>query len=120
MAGQREQKKPGGGQKPGLMIGGVIGVLLAAYLGLCFWVQNNGQVMPNVKFASSAVFGVTRAEVEASLTEQLKPESIPYHINIQGDQYEESLGMDVAAIDVSANVDRVMSAGKENFLLSGV
>ena len=123
MKGKRVEGKrtanPSGGKKGWVVLCTILGLIVGAYLGLRAWVQNNGQVMPNVQFASSPVYGKTRTEVEAGLVERLKPESIPYHISIQGDAHEESLGLDVAAIDVTANVERVMSAGRENFLLSG-
>lgn len=108
-----------GGVKPGAVIAVVVGVLLAAYVGLCVWVQNNGRTMPDVRFAGFYLNGDTREQVEADLTDFLRPEAMRYHINVVCEDFNEKIGMDVAAIDVAANVERVMSAGKENFFLSG-
>ena len=115
-AGQRAAR---GGVKPGAVIAVVVGVLLAAYVGLCVWVQNNGKTMPDVRFADIYLNGDSREQVEADLTDFLRPEAMRYHVNVVCEDFDEKIGMDVAAIDVAANVERVMSAGKENFVLSG-
>ena len=46
MEGQRMEKKPGGRKKGLIIAGAVAGVLAAAYLGLCLWTGQSGQIFP--------------------------------------------------------------------------
>ena len=51
-----------GGVKPGVVIAAIVGVLLAAYVGLCVWVNQNKTIFPNVSVAGIDVSGMTMAE----------------------------------------------------------
>ena len=62
-AGQRAAR---GGVKPGAVIAVVVGVLLAAYVGLCVWVNGQQAIFPNVSVRGVDVSGMS--ETDAMLT----------------------------------------------------
>ena len=48
VAGNTAGQQAAGGVKPGAVIAVVVGVLLAAYVGLCVWVNHSKTIFPNV------------------------------------------------------------------------
>ena len=91
MAGQREQKAPGSGKKAGLIIGGIVGVLLAAYLGLCFWVGHSRTVMPNVTVAGLDVSGMSWTDVERAVAQAVQENSDDAVITLNHGDWEQTL-----------------------------
>lgn len=59
MEGRREEKTTGGGKRSLLVFGAVVAALAVGYLALCFWVGQNGLVMPNVSVVGVDVSGLT-------------------------------------------------------------
>ena len=55
MEGQRVAKKEGGGKLPWIITGTVVGVLAAAYIGVCAWASGREAILPNVSVAGVVV-----------------------------------------------------------------
>lgn len=49
----------------------ILAVLLAAYLGLCGWVSASDIILPNVTAAGLDLSGMTQAEAEQAINENL-------------------------------------------------
>ena len=66
MAGKRVAEKPvraqSGGGKVWLIPVGIVAVVLAAYVGLCAWVNHSDTIFPNVSMAGIEVSGMTMHE----------------------------------------------------------
>lgn len=76
MQGRRVEKKPAAkkpeGSKKGAIIAvAVVGVVLAAYLGLCAWVGASDKIMPNVYVLGVDVSGMTEQEAQAAVDQNL-------------------------------------------------
>ena len=76
MQGRRVEKKPAAkkpeGSKKGPIIAvAVVGVVLAAYLGLCAWVGASDKIMPNVYVLGVDVSGMTEQEAQAAVDQNL-------------------------------------------------
>ena len=64
-------KKPGGSKKGPIIAVAVVGVVLAAYLGLCAWVGASDKIMPNVYVLGVDVSGMTEQEAQAAVDQNL-------------------------------------------------
>ena len=72
MDGARVQKKSGGKPGPAVWVpAAILAVLLAAYLGLCGWVSASDTILPNVTAAGLDLSGMTQAEAEQAINENL-------------------------------------------------
>lgn len=72
MDGARVQKKSGGKPGPAVWVpAAILAVLLAAYLGLCGWVSASDIILPNVTAAGLDLSGMTQAEAEQAINENL-------------------------------------------------
>lgn len=76
------EKKPGGSKKGPIIAVSVVGVVLAAYLGLCAWVGASDKIMPNVYVLGVDVSGMTEQEAQAAVDRNL---------DAYGDQVEATL-----------------------------
>ena len=123
MAGQREQKTPGSGKKTGLIIGGIVGVLLAAYLGLCFWVGHNRIVMPNVTVAGLDVSGMSWTDVERAVAQAVQENSDDAVITLNHGDWEQTLSAADLVIPHAGYAQNAglaaVRVGRENFFTQG-
>ena len=72
MDGARVQKKSGGKPGPAVWVpAAILAVLLAAYLGLCGWVSASDTILPDVTAAGLDLSGMTQAEAEQAINENL-------------------------------------------------
>ena len=60
-------RRAAGGVNPGAVLIAIIGVLLAAYVGLCVWVNYNKTIFPNVSVAGIDVSGMTMDEAHDTI-----------------------------------------------------
>jgi len=123
MAGQREQKTPGSGKKAGLIVGGIVGVVLAAYLGLCFWVGHNGIVMPNVTVAGLDVSGMSWTDVEQAVAQAVRENSDDAVITLNHGDWEQTLSAADLVIPHAGYAQNAglaaVRVGRENFFTQG-
>ena len=123
MAGQREQKTPGSGKKAGLIVGGIVGVVLAAYLGLCFWVGHNGIVMPNVTVAGLDVSGMSWTDVEQAVAQAVRENSDDAVITLSHGDWAQTLSAADLVIPHAGYAQNAglaaVRVGRENFFTQG-
>lgn len=72
MEGQRMEKKPGVPKKGLIIAGAVVGVLVAAYLGVCLWAGQSQSIFPHTSVAGVDVSGMTTAQAAEKLSKELE------------------------------------------------
>lgn len=120
MEGQRIAKTEGGGGKLPLVIAGaVVGVLAAAYLGVCAWASGREVILPNVSVAGVDVSNLTveqaRNTVEAVAGQAGR--DITLTLDYEGLERSFYGGGDV--VDAAQSAQDAWSVGHGNFLTGG-
>lgn len=120
MEGQRVAKTEGGGGKlPLIIAGAAVGVLAAAYLGVCAWASGREAILPNVSVAGVDVSNLTveqaRNTVEA-VAGQAGPD-ITLTLDYEG--LEKSFYGDGKVVDAAQSAQDAWNVGHENFLAGG-
>ena len=72
MDGQRIAKKEGGSKLPWIVTGVTVGVLAAAYIGLCAWAGSRQTILPNVTVAGVDVSNMTIDQAQAAVDAALR------------------------------------------------
>ncbi len=113
------------GKKVGLVvIAAVFALLVGSYLGLCAYVANSGTVLPNVSAAGVALGGLTRAQAETRLSDEISARysdqtvAFLYSDGVGSDQKIVISGRDVT-IDASAVADTAVRYGRTGGFFGG-
>lgn len=122
VAGHPGGQRAAGGVKPGVVVAVIVGVLLAAYLGLCVWVGNSG-VMPNVTVAGLDVSGMSWMDVERTVTQAVQENADEAVVTLTHGDWEQTISAadliiphDGYAHNAGLAAQRV---GRENFFAQG-
>ena len=122
MQGQRVAKKEGGGKLPWLITGSVVGILAAAYLGLCAWAGGRQEILPNVSISGVNVSNMTveqaQSAVETAVSQQGKDVTLALHYMTDQEFSEELNGADVQ-VDAAQSAQNAWQEGRGNFLTGG-
>ncbi len=113
--------KKGGGK--GLLIAGIaVGVLAAAYLGLCAWARFDTKIAPNTIFAGVNYGGLTRAQAEAQLQERIgraREAAVSFVLPDGTEIADVALGAISVDVDVQDIVGSISAKGYHGFLMGG-
>ena len=71
-----------GGVKPGAVIAVIVGVLLAAYVGMCMWVNHSKTIFPNVSVAGIDVSGMTMSEARDAIEQTVNTKAEQAVVNL--------------------------------------
>ena len=119
MDGQRAAKIPDGSKK-GLVIAGiVIGVLAAAYLGLCAWVGMSDKIMPNVTIAGLDVSGITAEQAQNLVDEAVHQYSSRATVTLTYRDWSGDLKGSDYQITGNCAGEAAWNVGREHFLTRG-
>ena len=117
MDGARVQKKSGGKPGPAVWVpAAILAVLLAAYLGLCGWVSASDTILPNVTAAGLDLSGMTQAEAEQAINENL---SVAQQAGSSCDGYIGTLDGSSFQVDAASLAQASLSVGRGSFFTGG-
>ena len=119
MEGQRMEKKPGVPKKGLIIAGAVVGVLVAAYLGVCLWAGQSQSIFPHTSVAGVDVSGMTTAQAAETLSEELKKATSSVSLSLTYGHWEGTLEGSAVELDTDAWAQSAWASGRENFLLQG-
>ena len=123
MDGARVQKKSGGKPGPAVWVpAAILAVLLAAYLGLCGWVSASDTILPNVTAAGLDLSGMTQAEAEPALNENLsvaQQAGSGWAVGLSCDGYIGTLDGSSFQVDVASLAQASLSVGRGSFFTGG-
>ena len=119
MEGQRVEKKPGMPKKGLIVAGVVVGVLAAAYLGLCAWTGQSQTIFPHTSVAGVDVSGMTTAQAAQTLSGELEQAAGSVSLPLAYGHWEGTLEGGAVELDADAWAQSAWSSGRENFLLQG-
>lgn len=122
MDGARVQKKSGG--KPGQPSGSGRhpGCPPAAYLGLCGWVSASDTILPNVTAAGLDLSGMTQAEAEQAINENLsvaQQAGSGWAVGLSCDGYIGTLDGSSFQVDAASLAQASLSVGRGSFFTGG-
>ena len=113
--------KKGGGK--GLLIAGIaVGVLAAAYLGLCAWARFDTKIAPNTIFAGVNYGRLTRAQAETQLQERIdraREAAVSFVLPDGTEIADVALGSISVDVDVQDIVGSISAKGYHGFLAGG-
>lgn len=97
----------------------VVALVLAAYLGLCFWVQSSAKVMPNVTVAGVELAGMTQAEAQNALEQNVSEGQEDLVVQLTCKDWKGELNAAQMQYDWSTLAQWAVEQGRENFLAGG-
>ena len=123
MDGARVQKKSGGKPGPAVWVpAAILAVLLAAYLGLCGWVSASDTILPNVTAAGLDLSGMTQAEAEQAINENLsvaQQAGSGRAVGLSCDGYIGTLDGSSFQVDAASLAQASLSVGRGSFFTGG-
>ena len=119
MEGQRVEQKPGKPKKGLIIAGVVVGVLAAAYLGLCAWAGQSRTIFPHTSVAGVDVSGQTVDAAAQTLSQELEHAARSVSLPLAYGHWEGTLDGGVVELDADAWAQSAWESGRENFLLQG-
>ena len=123
MDGARVQKKSGGKPGPAVWVpAAILAVLLAAYLGLCGWVSASDTILPNVTAAGLDLSGMTQAEAEQAINENLsvaQQAGSGWAVGLSCDGYIGTLDGSSFQVDAASLAQASLSVGRGSFFTGG-
>lgn len=123
MDGARVQKRSGGKPGPAVWVpAAILAVLLAAYLGLCGWVSASDTILPNVTAAGLDLSGMTQAEAEQAINENLsvaQQAGSGWAVGLSCDGYIGTLDGSSFQVDAASLAQASLSVGRGSFFTGG-
>ena len=119
MEGQRVAKQPEKGKK-GLVIAlVVIGVLAAAYVGLCAWAGAQNTIFPNTSAAGLDVSGMTVAQAQQALEEAVAQKGSGAQVDLSYRDWSGTVTAGEVSLSAQETAQAAWKSGREHFLLQG-
>ena len=121
MEGERVMKAPENGKKRMWLIaaGVVLGVLLAAYLGLCAWVGSMDTIFPNTAIAGLDVSGMTVEQARSALDQAVAEHGDEIAGTITYGDWRGTITASQMNYDWSASAQAAYTDGRDHFLTQG-
>ena len=119
MEGQRVDKSKGGSKLPLIISGAVVGVLAAAYLGVCAWASGRDVILPNVSVAGIDVSNLTVEQAKATIESTVAQQGKHITLSLTYNDLAESLNASEVAVDAAQSAQNAWNAGHGTFLTAG-
>ncbi len=119
MKGQREAKSEGGNKLPWIIAGAIIGILAAAYLGLCAWAASRDTILPNVSVAGIDVSNMTMTQADNAIRTAVEQKGGQISFALSYEDIQESLTADQLAVDAARSAQDAWEVGRGNFFTGG-
>ena len=119
MEGQRVAKSEGGGKLPLIITGAVVGVLAAAYLGVCAWASSQEAILPNVSVAGIDVSRLTMEQARDTVEAAAGQAGRDITVTLDYEGLERSFSAGEAVVDAARSAQEAWNVGHENFLTGG-
>ena len=119
MEGQRVDKSAGGGRKAGIIAGAAVGVLAAAYVGLCAWVGGQQSIFPNVSVAGIDVSNMTVEQAGDTLAQTMADQGRQVAVSLQYGDWSGQLTAAELELDWQSIATQAQQRGRDNFLVQG-
>ena len=120
MEGQRVAKTEGGGGKlPLIIAGAAVGVLAAAYLGLCAWASGREAILPNVSVAGVDVSNLTVEQAKNTVEAAAGQVGRDVTLTLDYEGLERSFCGDGEVVDAAQSAQNAWDVGHENFFTGG-
>ena len=120
MEGQRVAKTEGGGGKlPLIIAGATVGVLAAAYLGVCAWASGRAVILPNVSVAGIDVSNLTVEQARNTVEEAVGQAGRDVTLTLDYEGLEMSFYDGGEVVDAARSAQDAWDVGHGNFLTGG-
>lgn len=120
MEGNRVAAKESGRKSlPWIIAGGVVAVLVGAYLGLCSWAMSRDTMAPNVSVAGVDVSNMTLEQAETTVAAALRQKGEDISLTLSYDSISAAMNGGDISIDTVQSVQKAWETGHGNFLTSG-
>lgn len=120
MEGQRVAKTEGsGGKLPLIIAGAAVGVLAAAYLGVCAWASGREVILPNVSVAGVDVSNLTVEQARNTVEQAADQAGRDITLTLDYEGLEKSFYGGGAAVDAARSAQDAWDVGHGNFLTGG-
>ena len=121
MAGQRVAKSEngGGGKLPWIVTGVVVGLLAAAYVGVCAWASRMDAILPNVSVGGVNVSNMLVEQARETVDATVDQRASDVILTLSYDGLEETLDSAEVRVDVEQSVRDARQIGHENFFTGG-
>lgn len=117
MEGQRVAK--GGSKLPWIITGSVVGMLAAAYLGVCAWAAGRDAILPNVSVSGIDVSNMTVEQAQSAIASTVEQKGGDLSFILRYEDIEERLTLDQLAVDAGQSAQNAWNIGRGNFFTGG-
>ncbi len=119
MDGQRIAKKEGGSKLPWIVTGVTVGVLAAAYIGLCAWAGSRQTILPNVTVAGVDVSNMTIDQAQAAVETAVSRQKEGIALSLTYEGMSETMDMEELEVDAVQSARDAFQVGRGNFFTGG-
>lgn len=120
MEGRRVAKTgEGGGKLPLIIAGAAVGVLAAAYLGVCAWAFGREAILPNVSVSGVDVSNLTVEQAKNTVEAAVGRASRDVTLTLDYEGLERSLCGDETVMDAARSAQDAWDLGHGNFFTGG-
>ena len=119
MEGSRVAKKEGGSKKPWIITSAVVGVLAAAYLGLCAFAMGRDAILPNVSIAGIDVSNMTVEQAKSAVETAVEQKGKDISFALVYEDIKEAITLDQPAVDAAQSAQDAWNIGHSSFFTSG-
>ena len=117
---EKQVKKLSAGKKGIIIAVTVVALVLAAYLGLCYWVDSSAAIMPNVTVAGVELEGMTQAEAQTALEQNVTDKKEEMVVTLTCKDWKGELNAAQMQYDWSKLAQWAYEQGRGGFLGAGV
>lgn len=119
MEGRRVAKTGGGGRLPLIITGAVVGVVAAAYLGVCAWASGREAILPNVSVSGVDVSNLTVEQARSAVEAAAGQAGRGITLTLDYGGLERSFYGERAVMDAAQSVQDAWELGHGNFFTGG-
>lgn len=119
MEGQRVAKSEGGGKLPWIITGSIVGVLAAAYIGVCAWASGRQAILPNVSVAGIDVSNMTVEQAQEAIKTTVARDGKDITVTVGYEDLTEELNAGELTIDAAQSAQDAWSVGHGGFFTTG-
>ena len=117
---QKQAKKLSFGKKGIIAAVVVAALVLAAYLGLCYWVDSSAKIMPNITVAGVELGGMTQAEAQAALEQNITDHKDDMVVTLTSKGWEGKISAADMQYDWSVPAKWAAEQGQGGFMGAGI
>lgn len=119
MKGQREAVREGGSMLPWIIMGSIVCVLAAAYIGTCAWAAGRQTILPNVSVAGIDVSNMTEEQARDTVSAAADQAGGAIELTLDYEGISRTVSAADLTVDSEQSVRDAVAVGRGSFFTAG-